>query len=183
MISQSTRVPGNLEVLRVICSHKGLSDFQDNFKKIMLWGCEGLDTGLPDGGHSFTNHTQPYLSFLWGDRKEVWGKHQLFSKLTEGRRHLHPLPSLFSSRYALTSLTPTFFPSQFPPLWLAGLFSLLSNKRNKGGRVTFPFPLSHPAQRRGVQTCRPLFLKLRKASTAKKCLHAKFLDVQEKQLE
>lgn len=120
-------------------------------------------------------------------QKGFSGERQLFSKLTEWEEPLSPpTPSPLSSRYALTSLTPTFFPSQFPPLslWLAGLFSLLSNKRDKGGRVTFPPPppspqLSHPAKRSGVQACRPTLFKNAKRKRSKKCRRAKFSDAQE----
>lgn len=70
----------------------------------------------------------------------------------QGRRHSHlllsllSLPSPLSSRYAFTSITPTFS-SQSPLLWLAGLFSLHFNKGDKGGRVARQPPL--PCREKG----------------------------------
>lgn len=106
------------------------------------------------------SHTHPHLSFLWGDRKGVCSKHQLSSNWQTGEETLsHPplplLPSPLSSRYAFTSLTPTFSSQSLFSGWLvfssssstketkeAGLLSLFSPLQREGGTR----PADHPFQ-------------------------------------
>lgn len=152
-------------VSKFIFSHKGLIDFQGNFRKFILKG----DVWMRKPGRSrlssrwwahLLSHTHPHLSFLWGDRKGVCSKHQLFSNWQTGEETLsHPplplLPSPLSSRYAFTSLTPTFSSQSLFSGWLvfssysstketkeAGLLSLFSPLQREGGTR----PADHPFQ-------------------------------------
>lgn len=114
-----------------------------------------------------SSDTPTHLSFLWGDRKGVCSKHQLFSNWQTGEEtlshpplHLPLLPSLppLSSRYAFTSLTPTFS-SQSPSLVGRSFQPPVQQKkqRRQGHFPSFPpcrekkkwrtRPADHPFQR------------------------------------
>lgn len=102
---------------------------------------------LPDGGSLFSQTHSPVLPL----RRKKRSQHQL-SNGQKGEEnstphHLH-LPSL-CSRYAFMPLTSPFCLTI--PLWLAGFFILLFNKRNKGGRATFPLFPSAETSRRGAE--------------------------------
>lgn len=93
----------------------------------------------------------------------------------------HPLPSLLEVRPHLSH--PYFFPPNNPSLppahplsgWLAFQPTLQQKRQKRQGY--FPPLLSNPAQRRGVQACRPTLFKNAKSKRSKKCSKAKFLDV------
>lgn len=78
---------------------------------------------------------------------------------------LEERPHLFNPHFFLT----------LPPLWLASLFSLLFNKRNKGGRTTFPLSPLRQRRRRGGE--RPIDRPFQscKDQAKQNCVHSKFL--------
>lgn len=136
----------------------------------MLCGYKGLDAGCALPSRATPNPTSPVL-LPRRRQKGFSGEHQLFSKLTEWEETLSPpIPSPLSSRYALTSLTPTFFPSQFPPLSLVGWsFQPTLQQKRQRRQGYFPFPPHSPTpwRKEGCRPEGPPFLKMHRASAAK----------------
>lgn len=94
--------------------------------------------------------TPTHLYFLWGDRKRSLQSTPAVSHWQTGEETLSypPLPSPFLLEVH-PHLSNPHFSLTIPPIWLASLFSLLYNKRNKGGRTTFPLPPTTERRRSG----------------------------------